>query len=275
MSTLTHTAPPAALARRPVLGDLRLAAHQALYEQRSFWRNRSRAFFSFALPLMFLVIFASLNHGDRLDSHGGIAADAFVIPGILAYGVIMATFSELAANLAVARESGVLKRAQGTPLPTWAFIAARIASAVVVAAAVVAATLLVADLGYGVSVPVRALPGLALALLLGTACFAALGIAALRLIGRADSAGAVTSALVLPLTFISGVWGDFGGLPTWLERIAQAFPIQHLANALQVAYDPRTTGSAISGSDLLALGIWLAVGVALGARALRAELRRA
>jgi ABC-2 type transport system permease protein len=252
-----------------------LAAHQALDDQRTFWRNRTRAFFSFALPLMFLVIFASLNHGDRLEDRGMIPADAFIVPGLLAYGVIMATFTNLATDLALMRDSGVLKRMRGTPLPAPAFVAGKIASAVLVAAAVSALTLLVADLAYGVSVPARTLPGLVLALAAGTACCAALGIGVTGLIRSADSAAAVTSALVLPLTFISGVWGEFGGMPPWLHHIAQAFPIQHLANALQVAFDPRTAGPGISGGDLLALLGWLAVGAWLSLRVLRAEMRRA
>jgi ABC-2 type transport system permease protein len=255
--------------------DLRLAAFQALDDQRAFWRNRGRAFFAFALPVMFLVIFASLNHGDRLEDHGNIPADAYVIPGLFAYGVVVATFGNIATDLAVAREGGMLKRSQGTPLPVWAFVAGRIASAVVVAALVSVVTLLVAALGFDVHVRAGAVPGLVLALLTGTACFAALGIAVVRLIRRADSANAVTTALVLPLTFISGVWGDFGQLPGWLDAIAKAFPIQHLAHALQVVFDPRTTGSAISGTDLLVLGLWMVAGVVLGTRTLRAELRRA
>ena len=274
MTTVPQTVGRAAI-RRPAFADLCLAASQTLYEQRSFWRNRSRAFFSFALPLMFVVIFASLNHSDTLEERGNIPADAFVIPGVLAYGVIMATFTNIATDLAVARETGVLKRAQGTPLPTWAFMAGRIASAVIVAVEVTVVTLLVAGLGYGVHVRAATVPGVALALLLGTACFAALGIAVLRLISRADSATAVTAGLVLPLTFISGVWGTFGGLPSWLTHVAQVFPIEHLAAALQYAFDPRTTSAGISGSDLLALAIWLVVGVVLGGRALRAQLRRA
>lgn len=43
---------------RRLTGDLMLAARQVLYEQRSFWRNRTRAFFVFLFPLVFLVIFA-------------------------------------------------------------------------------------------------------------------------------------------------------------------------------------------------------------------------
>ena len=275
MTTITETMRPAAPARPPAFGDLRLAARQVLYEQRSFWRNRGRAFFSFALPAMFVVIFATINRGDHMDRLGGIPADAFVIPGVLAYAVVMATFANIAIDLAIARDTGVLKRAQGTPLPAWAFIAARIGSAVIVAIAVSAVTLLIADLAYGVTVRADAVPGLLIALVAGTACFGALGVAAVRLITRADSGTAVTTALVLPLTFISGVWGDFGGLPSWLDSVGKLFPIQHLAHALQVTFDPNATGSGISGSDLLVLGIWLAAGLVLGAHALRAELRRA
>lgn len=256
-------------------GDLRLAAHQVLDEQRAFWRNTSRAFFSFALPLMFLGIFGSLNHSDRLEDRGGIPADAFVIPGILAYGVIMATFTNIASNLALARENGALKRMQGTPLPAWAFVAGCVGSAVIVAVAVSAVTLVVAALVFGVHVRSSTVPGLVLALGAGTACCAALGVAAVALIPKAESASAVTNGLILPLTFISGVWGEFGGLPTWLHRIAQLFPIEHLAHALQVAFDPRTTGSGIAAGDLLVLATWLGAGGLLALRALRGELRRA
>lgn len=259
----------------PLTRDLRLAGHQMLDEQRAFWRNRSRAFFSFALPLMFLVIFASLNHGDRLEDRGGIPADTFVIPGLLAYAVIMATFTNIASDLALARESGVLKRMQGTPLPAWAFVTGRIGSAVVTATAVTALTLLIADLVYGATVPGATVPGLLLALAVGTACFAAMGIAVVALIPNAEAAGAVTNGLILPLTFISGVWGEFGGLPSWVHHVAQLFPIEHLAHGLQVAFDPRTTGAGVSVGDLLVLALWLAGAVLVGLRVLRAELRRA
>jgi ABC-2 type transport system permease protein len=273
--SVTTACPPADRPASSLWRDAGLAAHQVLDDQRAFWRNRTRAFFSFALPLMFLVIFASLNHSDRLEDRGGIPADAFVVPGLLAYAVIMATFSNLAGDMAILRDSGVLKRMRGTPLPAWAFVAGKIGSAVLVAAAVSVVTLLVADVAYGVGVRGATVPGLVFALVAGTACCAALGIGVMLLIRTAESATAVTSALVLPLTFISGVWGEFGGLPSWLHHIAQAFPIEHLAHALQVAFDPRTTGSGISGGDLLALGIWLVAGVWLGLRFLASELRRA
>jgi ABC-2 type transport system permease protein len=136
-------------------------------------------------------------------------------------------------------------------------------------------TLVIAAVAFDVHVPAATAPAVVAAVALGTATFAALGVGALRLIGQAGSATAVTSALVLPLTFISGVWGDFGDLPGWLDAIAKAFPIEHLAHALQVAFDPRTTGSGIAGVDLLVLAAWLVAGLVLAGGALRAGLRRA
>jgi ABC-2 type transport system permease protein len=266
---------PAPRARGPLRSDLALAVHQLRDDQRTFWRNRTRAFFSFALPLMFLVIFAGLNHGDRLEDRGGIPADAYVVPGLLAYAVIMATFGNLATDMALLRDTGVLKRLRGTPLPTWALVAGKVGSAVVVATAVSAVTLAVAHAGYGVELPTATLPGLALALAAGTATCAALGLGVMHLIRSADSATVVTSAIVLPLTFISGVWGDFGELPSWLHAIALAFPVEHLAHALQVAFDPRTRGPGIAAGDLVALAGWLVAGVVLAIGFVRAQSRRA
>ena len=54
--------------------DLGLIAWQIRYEQRAYWRNRGRGIFTFVFPLMFLVIFASLNKGAHISSRGGIPA---------------------------------------------------------------------------------------------------------------------------------------------------------------------------------------------------------
>ena len=76
--------------------DLGLVGRQIRYEQRAYWRNRGRGVFTFAFPLMFLVIFASLDRNGHIASLGGIPYDDFLVPGILAYGVIMTTFTNLA-----------------------------------------------------------------------------------------------------------------------------------------------------------------------------------
>ena len=112
--------------------DLGLVGWQIRYEQRAYWRNRGRGIITFVFPLMFLVVFASLNNGRHLDSLGGIAYNDFFVPGILAYGVIATTYVNMAISTAILRDQGILKRMQGTPLPTWAYVAARIGSTVAI-----------------------------------------------------------------------------------------------------------------------------------------------
>ena len=72
MSTLTI--PGRSSTRRR---DLGLVGRQIRYEQRTYWRNRGRGVFTFAFPLMFLVIFASLDKNGHISSLGGIPYDDF------------------------------------------------------------------------------------------------------------------------------------------------------------------------------------------------------
>src|SRR5690348_10140648 len=121
--------------------DLGLVGWQIRYEQRSYWRNRGRGIFTFVFPLMFLVIFASINQGKHLSEIGGIPYDDFFVPGILAYGIIATTYVNMAIGTAVLRDEGILKRMQGTPLPRWAYVAARIGSTFLIVAAITIVTL--------------------------------------------------------------------------------------------------------------------------------------
>ena len=53
-------------------GDVALTAWQVAYEQRAFWRNRTRAFFSFGVPVMLLLLFGALNSRGRIRELGDI-----------------------------------------------------------------------------------------------------------------------------------------------------------------------------------------------------------
>ncbi len=249
--------------------DLGLVAWQIRYEQRAYWRNRGRAIFTFAFPLMFLVIFGSLNKGQHVSTRGNISYNTFFVPGILAYGVIATTYVNMAIGTAILRDQGVLKRMQGTPLPRWAYVAARIGSTILIVALM---TILVVGLGaiaYGVRLRASTLPGLIVMLTLGTAAFTTLGIGITRFIPNAEAAPVVVNLTVLPLTFISSIWFPADNLPTWLKEIAHVFPIRPLAEGLQYAFDPRTPGVGLRGADVRTLAVWTAVGIWLIVRFLR------
>lgn len=263
------TAAPPSLRR-----DLGLAARQVRFEQRAFWRNRTRAFFSVGLPLMFLVVFNALNGSHHIDELGGISYATWFVPGILAYGLMMATFSNLAISITVARDNGVLKRLRGTSLPTWVYIAGRVGSTVITAATLVAATLGLGVTAYGVHIRPATLPGLLATLVLGSVCFTVLGLAITAAIPNAEAAPAIVNLVLLPLTFISGIWMVLTDAPTWLDVTAKIFPVRAFAHGLQHAFHPASTNPGIVRTDLMVLAIWTIVGLRVCQRWFRWESHR-
>jgi ABC-2 type transport system permease protein len=247
-------------------GDVALTASQVGYEQRAFWRNRTRAFFSVGMPIMLLLIFGSLNSGTRIEDLGNIPYVAFFLPGILAYGIIITQFVNMAGGLAIQRDSGLLKRMRGTPLPGWAYVAGRVGSTALISAIMAVVMVVLGRVFYGVHVRAEAVPAILVAVIVGAGAFAALGMAAVALIPNAEAAPVVANVLILPLSFISGIWYPMNGAPDWLLDVAKVFPVEHLASALQTAFDPANHGSAFAGHDLLMLGIWLIVGARLAMR---------
>jgi ABC-2 type transport system permease protein len=249
--------------------DLGLMGWQVRYEQRAYWRNRGRGVFTFVFPVMLLVIFASLDQGARIASRGHIPYDDFFVPGILAYGVIATTFVNLSMGTAVLRDLGVLKRMQGTPLPRWAYVTARILSACVVTLIMTVVVLGIGTAAYGLDFRAAQLPALLAILLLGTAAFTTLGIGLTQFIPTAESGPVIINLVIWPLTFISNIWFPIDSLPAILRTIADIFPIKALASGLQYVFDPRHHGSLFDASSLRTLAIWTVIGVWLMVRFLR------
>lgn len=225
--------------------DAALALRQVRYENRAFWRNPPAAFFTFAFPLLFMVVFNVLF---------GEGAATFFTPAIIVFAVVTATFTNLAMSVAIARDQGILKRVRGTPLPSWAYLAGRIGHAVLIAFLLVLIVAGFGALAYGVDVPWDAMPAIALVLVVSAAAFSALGLAVAGMLPNADAAPAVVNAIVLPVLFISNVFVDMRNAPGWLDGLSHLLPVRHFADAMLALY----------GSGSAAGWPWLEVGVIAG-----------
>jgi ABC-2 type transport system permease protein len=256
--------------RRPARGPA-LVAHQLRYEQKAYWRNPAAAFFTLVFPLMFLVLFASLNKGKTVELAPGntISFNQYFVPSILTFGVMGACYTNLAMTLAGRRDNGLLKRKRATPLPAWAFIAGMIASSVVLSLLLVVITFGAGIAVFGVHLSATRVPAIAVALVAGAACFCALGIAIQTFIPNDDAAPAIVNATLLPLTFISGVWFPVGE-DSALAKVADVFPIRHFVNALFAATNGPGTGG-FAGTDLSWLAGWLVLGTVVAIRRFRWE----
>ena len=95
---------------------LSLVWGQIRHNNRVFWRTPAAAFFTLALPVIFLVLF-SVIFGDQEWS--GYSFAQFFAPAMAVFAAVSSSFSNLAIGVSHARDQGILKRVRGTPLPAW------------------------------------------------------------------------------------------------------------------------------------------------------------
>ena len=245
------------------MSDVALAVRQIGYENRAFWRNPPAAFFTFAFPLLFMIVFNVLF---------GEGAAGFFTPAIIVFGVVTATFTNLAMTVAIARDEGILKRVRGTPLPTWAYLAGRIGHAVLIAFLLVVIVAAFGALLYGVPVPWGSLPAVVAVLVVAAAAFSALGLALTGVIPNADAAPAIVNAVVLPVLFISNVFVDMSAAPSWLDTISRLLPVRHFADAMLALWSGASTG--VPWVELGVMALWGAIGVVAALRFFSWEPRR-
>jgi ABC-2 type transport system permease protein len=217
-------------------------------------------FFTFIFPLMFLLIFSALNGNALVDAPGGSGGQVrfaqFYTPSIGIFGLTMACYSSVIFGLTNARDTGLLKRVRGTPLPMPAYLASWLTAAVLTGIASVVLMFVVAVPAFGVNIYPENLPAAIVTLLLGSATLAALGLAVASLVRSADQAMPVAQLTFLPLSFISGIWFPLEGAPNWLVTIAHIFPLYHLVNAFDACFVPQTTNGGWAPGDLAVIAAW-------------------
>jgi ABC-2 type transport system permease protein len=242
------------------MSGVSLAWEQFRLERKMFWRNPSAAFFNFILPLLMLLLIASVFGADRKELR-------ILIPGIAGLSVLATTFNALTFNLTFLREQGILKRMRGTPVPAASYFGGLLGSAVLNAFVQVALVVVIGHVLYDVPWPhnVAALVGWTA---LGVTCFGALGIAFSHAIPNFDSAPAYTNAVFLPAIFISGVFYSTDSLPKVLEWIAQALPLKHMIDGLSSAIVGRPVNVIAS---LAVVAGWTVAGLFFAVRYFRWE----
>jgi ABC-2 type transport system permease protein len=243
---------------------LGLALAHVRAEQKMFWRNPVAAVFTFAFPLFFLLIFAELSPDGLMAS--GRFIERFV-PLMSAFGLISACFGNLVIFVCERRERGIFKRRRATPVPASAVMAGLIGSATIVALVLVLLVILLGHFAYDVAWPAE--PALlAVTMLLGSACFCALGIAISRIIPNEEASPAVSQGLMYPIVFISGT---FIPVPddSILDTVAGVLPVRALNELFLASFDQIGTDDASTNLGILAA--WMVVGTVLSILTFRWE----
>jgi ABC-2 type transport system permease protein len=193
---------------------------------------------------------------------------ALFVPGILAFGIIVAAYGTLAATIATLRADGVLKRLRATPLAPGLYIAGQLVSVLLTSLLIAVTTVVLGRLAFGVAPRSDRVVLLVGVLALGILCFASLGLAISAAIRRAETSGAITNGTYLPLALVSGTFSTAMVLPSWLDRLVNAFPIKALTTSLRAAYDP-AAGAPVGA--VLVMAVWAVIGMVLSRHFFRWE----
>jgi ABC-2 type transport system permease protein len=245
------------------MSDLVQALRVVRYTNKAFWRNPANAFFTFAFPLMFLVIFTALFGNDTVPVAGReISTSTFYVGAIATFAIITATYTNLAINVTFSRDMGILKRIRGTPMAAWSFMVGRILHALLVTLLLVVIVVAFGALFYEAEVPSDTMPAFLATVAIGAASFSALGLAVTAVIPNADASPPIVNASILPLLFLSGIFIPIQDPNAWYVTVAKVFPVYHFAQAMNSAYFS-VSGSGFEPWNLLILGAWGVAGVIL------------
>src|SRR5258708_11146409 len=172
-----RTAPPRLRPTGKLPSLIRTSMIRGVIEIKQFARQRDQVIFTFALPIILLLLFGQIFNGQV--GHTGVSFRQYFVAGIIASGLMSATFVNLGVSIAADHEDGTLARLAATPLPATAYFAGKAILAFVVSLLHAAALLAVGVSLLGLQVPPT--PGrwltLGWVLVLGSATCSLLGIA--------------------------------------------------------------------------------------------------
>jgi ABC-2 type transport system permease protein len=193
----------------------------------------------------------------------------FYLPSMIAYVVLIAGIQTVAIALVDLRERRVLRRFQATPLSALQIlggqIVGRAATVVLQVIVLIAAGILVFRAHTHGSWVLAWLT-----ILVGIACFVAIGFLVTGLARTSEAARGIASAITFPMMFLSGIFIPLSQLPGGLQTAVHILPLTYLSDALHHILNDGQGLSAIWG-DLLVLAAWAAVCFALAARRFRWE----
>ncbi|MFJ9630547.1 ABC transporter permease [Streptomyces sp. NPDC101175] len=274
----TRTRPRTSEERLP--GAWGLGLRRGVLELKQFFRQRDQVVFTFAFPVVFLFLFASIFKDDVRGA--GVTASQLYVPAMMAAGIMSTSFQSLGISIAIERDEKVLRRLRGTPMPPAAYFLGKIWLVLVTGLLETAVLLLVGTGFYGVDLPSSATKWLDFGwiFVLGLTACALLGIAVSSVPKSGKSA---TSVVVLPflvLQFISGVYISIDTIPDWMLDIGALFPLKWMCQGLRGVFLPSSAqvleqaGSWEFGKVALVLGAWCVGGLLLCLLTFRWKNRR-
>jgi len=209
---------------------------QALFykEVLRFWKV---SFQTVAAPVLTAVLYM-LIFGHVLEDHvkvyDQVAYSAFLVPGLVMMSVLQNAFANSSSSLIQSKITGNLVFVLLTPLSHWAWFFAYVGSSVVRG--------LIVGLGvYLVTVwfgnPGFAAPWwIAVFGFLGAALLGTLGLIAGLWAEKFDQMAAFQNFIIMPMTFLSGVFYSIHSLPPFWQQVSHLNPFFYMIDGFRYGF---------------------------------------
>ncbi len=199
-----------------------------------FWKV---SFQTVAAPVLtaalYLLIFGHVLEG-QVKVYGQVSYTAFLVPGLVMMSVLQNAFANSSSSLVQSRIMGSLVFLLLTPLSHWSWFFAYVGSSVV-RGLLVGAGVLIATTFF--DLPAFVAPGWTLLFaVLGAAMLGALGVIAGLWAEKFDQMAAFQNFIIMPMTFLSGVFYSIHSLPPFWQTVSHLNPFFYMIDGFRYGF---------------------------------------
>jgi ABC-2 type transport system permease protein len=207
--------------------------------------------------LLYLLVFAHALEG-RMQVYDGVGYSAFLVPGLVMMSVLQNSFANSSSSLIQSKITGNLIFVLLTPISHveffCAYVLAAIARGLTVGLSVLAVT------AWFVKLPLASPLWIVAFALAGSAILGALGLVAGIWADKFDQIAAFQNFIILPLTFLSGVFYSIHSLPAFWQGLSHLNPFFYMIDGFRYGFFgtsdfPPQASLAVVGVSLLALSV--------------------
>ena len=182
---------------------------------------------------LFILVFG-LSLGSRIRQFEGFPYEVFIVPGLIAMAMAQAAFSNNSSSILQARSERYINDVLAAPMHSWqmtlGLTVGGMFRALVIGAALIA--LAIPLTGAPIERPVALFFAVVMLIIL----FAALGTIVGIYAKSFDHASFVNNIVILPLTFLGGVFYSVEILPPFWEAISHANPLFYIVNSVRYGF---------------------------------------
>ena len=183
--------------------------------------------------IMYLLIFGHVLEG-HVKVYGTVAYTAFLVPGLVMMSVLQNAFANSSSSMIQSKIMGNLVFLLLTPLSHWNWFFAYVASSVVRGLAVGVGVLLVT---FAFTSPSFVAPlWIFVFALLGAALMGVLGLIAGLWADKFDQLAAFQNFIIMPMTFLSGVFYSIQSLPSFWLGVSHLNPFFYMIDGFRYGF---------------------------------------